>query len=64
MAKYMNISFRTVENYVESIKYKLNCSTKSEIIFSALKSKITNNTKDDIVSTNKLVIKSRDISTQ
>jgi DNA-binding CsgD family transcriptional regulator len=64
IAKYMKISFRTVENYVENIKHKLNCSTKSEVILSALKSKITNNTKDDIISTNRPVVISKDISAQ
>lgn len=31
-AKFLNISYRTVESYIDIIKLKLRCSTKREII--------------------------------
>lgn len=36
IAKKMNISFRTVESYLENIKIKLNCKNKSELIAKAI----------------------------
>lgn len=36
IAKILNLSFRTIEGYIAQIKYKLNCSTKSEIIEKAI----------------------------
>lgn len=36
IAKKMNISFRTVETYLENIKIKLNCKNKSELIEKAI----------------------------
>lgn len=37
IAKLLNISYRTVESYIEDIKYRLACSSKSEIIEKAWK---------------------------
>lgn len=34
----LDISYRTVENYVETLKLKLCCNTKSELIEKAIKS--------------------------
>ncbi len=36
IAKILNLSFRTVEEYIEQMKIKLNCSTKSELINKAI----------------------------
>lgn len=36
IARILNLSFRTVEGHIEGIKYKLVCSTKSELISKAI----------------------------
>lgn len=38
IAKILNISFRTVESYMNSLKLKLHCNSKGEVILMAIKS--------------------------
>lgn len=36
IGKVLNLSFRTVESYIENMKYKFNCSSRSELIGKAI----------------------------
>ena len=42
IAKLLNLSPRTVESYIEQIKFKLNCRTKSDLIETAIKNDYMN----------------------
>ena len=39
-AKHLNISFRTVEAYIDTLKLKLHCNTKRQLIELVIKNKI------------------------
>lgn len=42
VAIILNISYRTVETYIENIKFKLRCNSKGEIIEKAIKTGLLN----------------------
>lgn len=43
IGKILNLSFRTVEGYIDNIKHKFNCRTKAELITAAIQAGYLNN---------------------
>lgn len=58
IAKLMNISHRTVEKYIENLKYKLNCRNQKKLILIILKHLQVSQNENEIKNDLKTMISS------
>jgi DNA-binding CsgD family transcriptional regulator len=61
VAKLLNISVRTVEDYLNNVKNKLGCFSKEELIFKAIKSGILDSVRENFNALNKEIVNSKQL---